>query len=94
MSPPGSMGAMGAAACHPMLMMPCQDDPEGVQEGGAVQAALAKKPFAAKCGFVSFKNMKHGFVSQGDVTDDEVRKSVEKAMDATTSFFEATLGAA
>ena len=80
-SPPvfGSISKLAAAASHPMMMMPCQGDPEAVQAGGDVEKQLGLKPFAKKCGFVPFTTMKHGFVSQGDVTNDEVRSEIHVA---------------
>lgn len=94
----GKIEELAEKSQHPMLMFPCLGDPETKEgadseslcEGGAVEKILQAKKYGKQCNVVNFGE-KHGFVSQGDVTNERVAKAVEKAMTLSVEFFKANM---
>jgi len=83
---------------HPMLMLSCTGepdtkegaDPESVCEGGVVEKILKAKTFGDNCQVINCDE-KHGFVTQGDVSNDRVADSVQKAMKITIDYLKANM---
>eukprot|EP00470_Lotharella_oceanica_P007825 CAMPEP_0170185182 /NCGR_PEP_ID=MMETSP0040_2-20121228/35851_1 /TAXON_ID=641309 /ORGANISM="Lotharella oceanica, Strain CCMP622" /LENGTH=253 /DNA_ID=CAMNT_0010431503 /DNA_START=18 /DNA_END=779 /DNA_ORIENTATION=+ len=71
---------------NPMLMCPCKGEPEEVLENGSGHKIMLKKDFGKACEFISFLDMQHGFVSQGDVSKKEIKDNVTKALDGALTF--------
>merc|ERR1712025_870664 len=83
----GSVEKMAEKVQAPMLMCPCDGDPECVQPGGSVDKILQAKSFGKQCSFNPFLEQKHGFVTQGDLTNKSTARDVEIAMTKATEFF-------
>ncbi|KAL6063097.1 DLH domain-containing protein [Balamuthia mandrillaris] len=72
----------------PHLLLPAANDPDFVKEGGAViQKLQEKEAFGEHCKVVNFPQQQHGWVNRGDVTNEEVRKDVQRALELALEFF-------
>lgn len=66
---------------HPMLLVPTEGDPSCV----GAESALVRE---GKAEVIDCTDQKHGFVSQGDVDNDEkVEKDVQMVMEKSLEFF-------
>lgn len=83
---PSTQESLAERIQHPMLMMPCGNDPDEVKPEGSVSKILAGKLFADQCEWYLFSDMSHGFVTQGDVTDAAIRAGVDLAYQKSVSF--------
>lgn len=61
----------------PQLYLPCSDDNKNLKKGEA--ECVVSNTF-------HFKNRNHGFVTQGDITDESLKADVEKTIALTHSF--------
>jgi dienelactone hydrolase len=74
----------------PMLLASGRNDPDNVQEGGRVEEILKQKyPLSV---VKSFRDVDHGWVTRGDLSDGVVAKSVETALIECSEFFQRVLG--
>uniref|UniRef100_A0A0G4I3T4 Dienelactone hydrolase domain-containing protein n=1 Tax=Chromera velia CCMP2878 TaxID=1169474 RepID=A0A0G4I3T4_9ALVE len=89
----GDVEALTEQVQAPMLMFPCQDDPENTQPDGSVMKILKGKKFGDACDCFRFGEQNHGFVSQGDLSVPATARDVEEAMKRTVAFFKGTLPA-
>mmetsp|Transcript_7629 Transcript_7629/g.12346 ORF Transcript_7629/g.12346 Transcript_7629/m.12346 type:complete len:248 (-) Transcript_7629:979-1722(-) len=62
----------------PQLVCPCKDDPAEEQPGGAIPTSTTT--------FHVFSEENHGFCSQGDVTQEQVKKDVAEGMELLVKF--------
>mmetsp|Transcript_32268 Transcript_32268/g.51465 ORF Transcript_32268/g.51465 Transcript_32268/m.51465 type:complete len:250 (-) Transcript_32268:4930-5679(-) len=62
----------------PQLVCPCKDDPAEEQPGGAIPSSTTT--------FHVFGEQNHGFCSQGDVSQEAVKRDVAKAMELLVDF--------
>jgi len=71
----------------PILWMPAGNDPplEPFKE------VLSKKPFAEKCGYRLFDEMKHGWSVRGDLTDPAIHRDVDECFRLAIEFFKNNL---
>ena len=69
----------------PFLLMPAGDDPDLLKPGSSVVDMLEEKGGKS----VPFPRMKHGWVSRGDLSKDEVKEDAEKALQLATDFIKA-----
>jgi dienelactone hydrolase len=69
----------------PFLLMPAADDPDLLKPGSSVVDLLEEKGGKS----VPFPRMKHGWVSRGDLSKDEVKEDAEKALQLATDFIKA-----
>jgi len=80
--------AFGKAATSPQLLLPAENDPVYMKEGGevvvALQAGAATKGSAA----VNFEKMTHGWVTRGDLSAEGVKDAVAAALDQGADFFQ------
>ena len=74
----------------PMLIAAAGNDPEHVQEGGALAEMLTRR-FPTSV-IRTFPAQQHGWVSRGDVTDDTVANGVRDALQLCQDFFVAHMG--
>ena len=77
---------MGAIAM-PVLLMPAGDDPDNSKPGGEITGLVEAKGGASEV----FPEMKHGWVSRGDITDAAVKRDVEAALTRSIAFFKTNL---
>jgi len=68
----------------PQLIIPCGNDSANVKKDGEVVQWLQKKNLVQ---VEEFLNMKHGFVTRGDLRDDGTCREVQRALDLSMSFF-------
>ena len=66
----------------PVLLLSAGDDPPNVQQDGAVTRALASAGGRTR----GFPEMKHGWVTRGDLADPTVARDVELALSETLAF--------
>lgn len=76
----------------PLLLMPAGDDPESTKPGGANQLVMQEK--GIECEAVEFPEMKHGFLSRGDIADPIVARDVQLALQHAIAFLNKHLRAA
>lgn len=81
----GSEAEMMAAVAMPVLLMPAGDDPANLKQGGELTALVEAKGGRSH----EFPEMKHGWVSRGDVTDPAAKRDVEAALAEAVAFFKA-----
>ena len=84
------VAAAGTLNC-PQMFLQAGNDPENTKAGGDIDKALAQLPIGSQCVFREFKEMKHGWVPRGDLSQAEVRRDVEQAMDLTIAFLDTHL---
>jgi len=65
-----------------ILFMPASDDHENVRSGG-----LAEKILGDKLKIVLFEDMKHGWTTKGVLTEANVKRDVDKAVDLLVNHF-------
>jgi len=84
-----SMGRDAIALCarvqRPILLMPTASDPKSYQKGGDMYMAIKNNNPASKT--VLFKDVRHGFVPRGDLTDSVVKENVEAALNHAYAYF-------
>ncbi|EQC29750.1 hypothetical protein SDRG_12522 [Saprolegnia diclina VS20] len=68
-SGPGSGEKIAEHITSPQLFLAAGNDPDWVKAGGAVHTTLAAKPFGARCKFVAFETMVHGWMCRGDISN-------------------------
>lgn len=73
-----------AAVKCPLLLLPAGDDPESTKAGGANERVLKQQGF--ECKVQEFPDMKHGFISRGDINDPLIARDVQQAMSSAVSF--------
>ena len=71
----GDEEALAHAVKMPLLLLPAGNDPPELKEAGAVAQALQQGRS------VEFPEMKHGWVTRGDLGDPAVQRDAELAMD-------------
>ena len=81
----GSIETLTEKVANPMLVVPCKGDHAKLQKGGAANQILDKKNLAT---YLPMPDMAHGFMSQGDVTNEEIRGNVKTCMDAMFAQFD------
>jgi dienelactone hydrolase len=70
--------ALGAAVQCPMHLMPAGNDPDSYHASGAIFGAVAANhPGSAS---TVFPDMKHGWMPRMDITDEAVKRDVDKGM--------------
>lgn len=72
----------------PVLLMPAGGDPDAVQQGGLVQKKLEGK--GVKVVVESYPDMIHGWTTRGAISDANVKRSIEKAMQSAATFIKQT----
>lgn len=70
----------------PIMMLAAGADKEDVKKGGLLEKSISAKPFAEQCMFEEYAEMKHGWVNRGLLTDKDVHKKAEEAMDQAILF--------
>lgn len=85
----GSAETIAQRANHPMLLFPCANDPDDLKKGGAVEKIFAEKKIPLE--IFEFSAQQHGFVSQGNMTDEKVGPDVAVAIDRATAYLKAKL---
>jgi dienelactone hydrolase len=73
---------MISATNMPSLFLSASDDPETLKEGGEIAGILASKGGSVD----TYPDMKHGFVSRGDLSDANVKRDVEDALNKAIAF--------
>ena len=68
----------------PVLLLPGSNDQEELKPGGELAEMFVSKGGRSNL----FKNQLHGWMSRGDVNDDNVREGVEDGMSMILKFFE------
>lgn len=81
-----------AAVQCPLLIMPAGDDPDSTKMGGANHRILCER--GVECEVVEFPDMKHGFLSRGDIGEPVVARDVQLAMEHAVKFLNKHLGQA
>merc|ERR1712046_136018 len=76
--------AVLAAMQCPLLLLPAGDDPESTKTGGANQRVLTERGY--ECKVQEFPDMKHGFISRGDISNRIVARDVHLALQSSISF--------
>ena len=72
----------------PVLLLPCENDPDTYRVGGAIHNLLTqnvKEDFVV----VDMPTVKHGFTVRGDISIPEVHRCVKVALDAILNFIKA-----
>eukprot|EP01095_Lingulamoeba_sp_RSL-Kostka_P002356 TRINITY_DN13201_c0_g1_i1.p1 TRINITY_DN13201_c0_g1~~TRINITY_DN13201_c0_g1_i1.p1 ORF type:complete len:261 (-),score=99.22 TRINITY_DN13201_c0_g1_i1:158-940(-) len=69
-----------------MILLSASNDPELVRPDGPVMNALKEKDFGNDCECHFFENQVHGWVNRGDVTLDEVKPDVQRALELGLGF--------
>jgi dienelactone hydrolase len=83
----GSSELAGADKCTcPQMLVQAGNDAENTKPGGEVDKFLATKPFGSECVFHEFKEMSHGWVPRGDLSDAAVRRDVAASMSLIGQF--------
>lgn len=75
----------------PHLIVPGGNDPDFIKEGGSVEKVLKSKPFGDKVVVKTFKDMKHGWVNRGDLSDPTTARDVKAAMELAVDYFNKNL---
>lgn len=83
----GTPEALAEGVTTPQLVCPCKGDPENVQAGGAVDKILAGKDIGKNCSFLPFPEQNHGFMTQGDISNEATARDVGKGLLAAVDFF-------
>jgi len=83
--------ALVEAVKCPQLMYTAGGDNADQKPGGAEEKILRGKAFGEKCEFREFPEMKHGWVSRGEITTPADARDYEEAMDGMIKFFHANL---
>jgi dienelactone hydrolase len=86
----GDIGALSAKVTIPMLVLPAGNDPDIYREGGAVTAALQANNSKSTWND-DFKDMQHGFVPRGDISDAIVESKVKLALQQVYDFISANI---
>ena len=81
----GTEEELAARVTMPVLLLSAGDDPANVQEHGAATAALASRGGRT----ISFPEMKHGWVTRGDLSVPRVKADTERALAETVAFLRA-----
>ena len=76
---------LAARVTMPVLLLSAGDDPANVQEHGAATPALASRGGRT----ISFPEMKHGWVTRGDLSVPRVKADTERALAETVAFLRA-----
>lgn len=80
----GTPESMAEAVTCPQLLLPAGNDPEFTWPGGSVLEKLEENGVEGES--IVFKDMMHGWVSRGDLTNDTVKRDVAAAMQAMKDF--------
>jgi dienelactone hydrolase len=70
----------------PQMLLQASNDAENTKPGGEVDKFLATKPFGSECVFREFKDMLHGWVPRGDLSDPAVHRDVDESMSTIVGF--------
>jgi dienelactone hydrolase len=70
----------------PTLLVPAGNDPDFLGPNGSIMALLQKKNPDSRS--VVMKDMKHGFVIRGDISDPLVKRDVQGALQLAIEFFD------
>ena len=81
----GDVAELAAAVKRPLLLCPCGDDPQDVQDGGLVTQQLEQ---AGRTDFKvhPFPAMVHGFMMRGPLEQPEIQASYEKGKSLALEF--------
>lgn len=79
-----SVESQCAAAKCPMVFCPAGNDDDHYRDGTLKKLIEAN---GHECLEADFPDMKHGWVPRGDVSEAEIARDVQKALDTATSFF-------
>ena len=83
----GSIMEMVEAVPCPCLLLAGGNDPDNVKPGGEYAKVFEEKGGKA----IAFEDQLHGWVSRGDITDENIKKGVDTAMEEALAFFKANL---
>jgi len=82
----GDVATIAAAVRGPLLLAPCGDDPEDVQEGGLVSQQLSgRSDFAIR----PFPDMLHGFMTRGPLEDAAIARCYAEGKGLALDFMRA-----
>lgn len=81
----GDLVALGSKVTIPVLLLPAGNDPEIYSEEGAFTVEL-KKNNAKSATTSEYKDMKHGFLPRGDLSDTAVASKVTQALNEMCEF--------
>jgi len=81
----GSPAALASEVRCPMLFASAGNDGDDVKEGGEVSKVLVEK-FPSSV-IKSYPDMSHGWVSRGDISDENVSRDVKDALELCSVFF-------
>lgn len=70
---------------QPHLMIPGQNDPDNVKNGGEIVKIL-EKTTAGRIEVVEMNDVQHGFLVRGDIKNETVLKRVEQSLSLTKEF--------
>jgi dienelactone hydrolase len=72
----------------PQMILQAGNDPENTKPGGEVHQALSSLPFGASCVVEEFPDMLHGWMTRGDLTQENVVRDVGLGMARIMAFLE------
>jgi dipeptidyl aminopeptidase/acylaminoacyl peptidase len=83
------LGRSAVSLCEkvkrPILLMPAGNDPQGYLVGGAMYTAMKKHNPETET--ILFKDVQHGWVPRGDLTNPIIKENVEAALDRAYAYF-------
>jgi dienelactone hydrolase len=72
----------------PAFLCPAQNDPPNVKEGGALIEILQRRFGKERVGTKEFPDQSHGWVVRGDMSQPNVRRDVQLALELAIHYFE------